>query len=221
MPSTGFCSDCSRSAKRWFVRSYAAGVLIKLGDHSQCEALVRELRSMEVGGTGFLPWLARETQRGATSGSAARLAIVAVDEKDLRQKLAAAVEALSCTPDAAIDLPDIHIGVGSPARGLAYLFAGQGSQYPGMGAGLALLWPAALAAWDLAADLPLEAAVRLQQLVFPPPAFTDEQRARQEQRLRRTEWAQPALAAASLMRWRVERLPSAQTRQPVPWLTLP
>jgi acyl transferase domain-containing protein len=161
-------------------------------------ALVRELRSLEVGGAGFLPWLARATQNAAASGSAARLAIVAADEQDLRQKIALAVEALLRTPDTAIDLPGIHAGVGSPAGGLAYLFAGQGSQYPGMGAGLALLHPEALAAWDLAADLSIEGTARLQHVVFPPPAFTDEERSRQDERLRRTQWAQPALAAAAL-----------------------
>ncbi|MHB8835940.1 MAG: SDR family NAD(P)-dependent oxidoreductase [Candidatus Methylomirabilia bacterium] len=160
--------------------------------------LARELSGLEVGGTGFLPWLARETQCGAARGSAARLAIVAADEQDLRKKIAVAVDALARTPDAAIDLPGVHVGVGSPAGGLAYLFAGQGSQYPGMGAGLALLHPGALAAWELAADLSIEGRVRLQQVVFPPPAFTDEERSNQESQLRRTQWAQPALAATAL-----------------------
>ena len=67
-----------------------------------------------------------------------------------------------------------------------------------MGAGLALLYPGALAAWDLAADLSIEGTARLQQVVFPPPAFTDEERSGQESQLRRTQWAQPALAAAAL-----------------------
>ena len=184
-------------APRALRRRAAPSELVLFGAETT-EALVRELSGLEIGGAGFLPWLARATQEGVARGSAARLAIVAADEQDLRQKIAAAVEALSRTPDAAIDLPGIHVGVGSPAGGLAYLFAGQGSQYPGMGAGLALLHPGALAAWDLAADLPIEGKVRLQHIVFPPPAFTDEERSRQESQLRRTQWAQPALAAAAL-----------------------
>jgi len=184
-------------APRALRRRVAPSELVLFGA-ATIEALVCELSSLEVGGAGFLPWLARATQCGAARGSTARVAIVAADEQDLRQKLAAAVEALTRAPDAAIDLPDIHVGVGSPAGGLAYLFAGQGSQYPGMGAGLALLWPAALAAWDLAADLSIEGPARLQHIVFPPPAFTDEERSLQEQQLRRTQWAQPALATAAL-----------------------
>ncbi len=178
-------------------RRVAPSELVLFGAATTGE-LAGELKSLEVGGAGFLPWLARATQCGAACGSAVRLAIVAADEQDLRQKLALAAESLERTPDAAIDLPGIHVGVGSPAGGLAYLFAGQGSQYPGMGAGLALLHPEALAAWDLAADLPIDGRVRLQHVVFPPPAFTDEERSDQESQLRRTQWAQPALAAAAL-----------------------
>jgi len=184
-------------APRALRRRAAPSELVLFGAATGGE-LVRELSSLEVGGAGYLSWLSRATQQHRACGSAVRLAIVARDEQDLRLKISAAVEALSRTPDAAIELPDIHGGVDPPAGDLAYLFAGQGSQYPGMGAGLALLWPQALAAWDLAADLSIGGASRLQHVVFPPPAFTDEQRSRQEEQLRRTQWAQPALAAAAL-----------------------
>ena len=61
-----------------------------------------------------------------------------------------------------------------------------------------MLWSEALAAWDLAADQPASATETLQQVVFPPPAFTPAELEAQTERLRRTEWAQPALGAASL-----------------------
>ncbi len=184
-------------APRALRRRVAPSELVLFGAAS-CGDLARELRELEVGGAGFLPWLARATQQGLAGVPRVRLAIVAADEEDLRAKLAAAAEALERAPDAPIDLPGIHIGVGPAAGDPAYLFAGQGSQYVGMGTGLALLWPEALAAWDLAADLPIAGPVRLQQVVFPPPAFTDEERSRQEERLRLTQWAQPGLAAAAL-----------------------
>jgi len=187
-----------RGAAPHALRRRAAPSELVLFGAASTEDLVRDLKALEIGGSGFLPWLARRTQCGAARGSAARLAIVAVDEEDLRRKIATALEALARAGAESIDLPDVVLGVGDQAGGLAYLFAGQGSQYAGMGAGLALLWPGALAAWDRAADLPLADGVRLQQVVFPPPAFTDEERSRQEERLRRTEYAQPALAAAAL-----------------------
>ncbi len=184
-------------ATRALRRRAAPSELVLFGAESAAE-LLREVRALEVGGAGFLTWIARSTQQCAPRGAAVRLAIVAADEQDLREKLAASADAVARTPDASIDLPGIHFGVGPLSGAPAYLFAGQGSQYPGMGAGLATLYPAALAAWDLAADLPLAGSLRLQQLVFPPPAFTDEERERQQERLRRTEYAQPALAAAAL-----------------------
>ncbi|GIF63897.1 hypothetical protein Ais01nite_19320 [Asanoa ishikariensis] len=78
-----------------------------------------------------------------------------------------------------------------PGR-IAFVFPGQGSQYVGMGDDIAMAFPEAQEVWDLAAGL------RLHDVVFPPPAFTDEQRAAQQRRLTDTRWAQPALAAHSL-----------------------
>src|SRR5262249_15908230 len=76
------------------------------------------------------------------------------------------------------------------------------SQYPGMGADLAMRFPQARAAWDEAAGLELGDRP-LHQVVFPVPAFTDAEREAQNATLTATEWAQPALAAASLAQLRL------------------
>jgi acyl transferase domain-containing protein/NADP-dependent 3-hydroxy acid dehydrogenase YdfG len=84
---------------------------------------------------------------------------------------------------------------GRPDPGLvAFLFPGQGAQYVGMGADVAMAFPAAQDIWDFAAGLDLA----LHDVVFPPPVFTDADRLAQQQRLTGTRWAQPALAAHSL-----------------------
>src|SRR5205814_7856305 len=75
---------------------------------------------------------------------------------------------------------------------VAFLFSGQGSQYVGMGADLAMEYPVAREAWDRAAGLGVHSQV------FPVPVFTDAERAAQQAALTATEWAQPALAVASL-----------------------
>ena len=65
-----------------------------------------------------------------------------------------------------------------------FVFPGQGSQYVGMGADLAMAIDAARAAWDRAAAHAFD-GVALHQVVFPRPAFTDEERDAQQARAHR------------------------------------
>ncbi len=84
---------------------------------------------------------------------------------------------------------------------IAFLFPGQGSQYVGMGGGVATAFEHARRVWDKAADLVAVEGAALHDAVFPPPAFTKEARTDQEARLTRMAFAQPAIAAteASLL----------------------
>src|SRR5690242_8321779 len=102
-------------------------------------------------------------------------------------------------PDAPFALPGgvcYDRGPADPGR-IAFVFPGQGSQYVGMGADIAVALREAQDAWDFAAGLDLGDRP-LCDVVFPPPALTDDMRAAQELRLTDTRWAQPALAAQSL-----------------------
>ena len=95
---------------------------------------------------------------------------------------------------------------GSPASGrVAFLFCGQGAQYPDMGADLAMAFPAVLDVWDELATESFDGGVPLplHEVVFPRPAFSDEERLRQQQTLTATEWAQPALAAVCVAQLRL------------------
>ncbi|MGW4124882.1 beta-ketoacyl synthase N-terminal-like domain-containing protein [Nocardia sp. NPDC004711] len=88
-------------------------------------------------------------------------------------------------------------------RKVGALFAGQGSQYVDMGADAALNNPLVGAAFDAANAAFAQAPVRLGAVVFPPPAFDDETRAEQDDVLRRTEFAQPAIGALSAGQFQV------------------
>lgn len=150
--------------------------------------------------------LARDTQRAFDPAAPTRLALVAHTAQDLRDKLASAQARIGAAPTDDFSTPNgTHYGAGpqSPGR-IGFLCSGQGSQYPGMGAGLAIAYPDAMAAWDEAARIPL-AETPLHRVVFPPPSFTAEEKARRRQLLDRTEWAQPAIAVQALALLRILR----------------
>src|SRR4029079_18754186 len=88
----------------------------------------------------------------------------------------------------------IHVGIGAPAGAIAFVFPGQGSQYPGMGGDLAVHFACALAAWDRAARVDQGIAGR----AHTPPSFASDAAAEHARALTATEWAQPSIAAASL-----------------------
>ena len=129
----------------------------------------------------------------------ARLAVVASDADELGIKLDKAVEVIRAGSEGSLPDPDVHFGFGlSKAKKLAFIFPGQGSQYVGMGAGAAMTFDCARAVWDEAVDIEEFAGDRLDRAVFPPPAFTDDDRAQQFKTLTAMEMAQPAIAAVSL-----------------------
>ncbi|HEU4394088.1 MAG TPA: KR domain-containing protein, partial [Planctomycetota bacterium] len=137
-----------------------------------------------------------------------RLVVAAEREKgDLARVLESALARLSRDDaPAAWSTPDgAHAGEGPAPGRLAFLFPGQGSQYPGMLRDLACRFPEVLDALAEAdeAFAPAAGGRRLGDLVHPPRPFDDAARARQEEDLRATEVAQPALGAVSLGAWRL------------------
>jgi acyl transferase domain-containing protein len=173
----------------------AASELVLLGG-SSTEQLVTRCRGLT---TDNLAATARRTQTEFRPSEPARLAVVASDMEDLAAKLAWAADRIAAKPGGSFSLPTgIHYGTDTAGPGqVAFLFSGQGSQYVGMGADVAMSLPAARAAWDRAAGLRFDSQA-VHQMVFPAPVFSDEERAVQEARLTATEWAQPALAVQSL-----------------------
>ncbi|WP_448203901.1 SDR family NAD(P)-dependent oxidoreductase [Azospirillum sp. sgz302134] len=122
----------------------------------------------------------------ARDGGPLRLAVVAADAADLRQKLTAARDAL----DKPAPLPGVFFSRDAVPGDVAFLFPGQGSQHPGMGGELALYRPEMRAAFEQAGEA-------LCRLILPPAAFDDEESARQEKDLADTRIAQPAIAVVS------------------------
>ncbi|MFI9815031.1 type I polyketide synthase [Saccharothrix variisporea] len=134
--------------------------------------------------------------------SHARLAVVARDSAELASLLADAVKRIK-SGATSFELPSgayFRTSAAVPGR-VAALFAGQGSQYVGMGAATGLALPPVREAFD-AASLLSDPADPLNRVVFPPPAFDKEAAAAQEASLRRTDYAQPAIGALSVGQFR-------------------
>lgn len=151
-------------------------------------------------GAGRSPTPATGSTEGSSS-SAPTLAIVASSLEDLRAKLAIALKAVESAQTELHDPRGVYFASDPAARSgkLAFLFPGQGSQYPNMLAQQAMNFPEVRCMLDQAEGL---LADRLEQplgrFIYPPSAFDEEHERRHVAALARTDVAQPAIGAASL-----------------------
>lgn len=147
--------------------------------------------------------VAAKVRRESFDGNApCRLALVVRhDESDLSKLIAQAKSTLSTRGDAASwSLPTgIYFGAGTAPGKLAFVFPGQGTQYPGMLRELACQFPEFLevlahanAVYDTTPEAP-----RLTDRIYPHPAFTPEVEAEQSKQLTATAVAPSAIGAVS------------------------
>ena len=147
-----------------------------------------------------LSYLARTSQENYNPDDLARIAVVSCDNKDLQQKLQEAVKLLEENSKRPLLLAKgIYYGFACDPGRVAFLFPGQGSQYVNMGADIAMSFTETMTKWDQAANLEFNNDELLQNVVFPKPVFDQSKRQEQEELLRMTGWAQPAIAVTSLM----------------------
>jgi acyl transferase domain-containing protein len=156
--------------------------LTRLGEAQEWDA-VRELGQL--------------SRKEFSSGDAERLLLVVerghTDPAALATRAASLLDAHTestwSTPDG------VYYGRGAEAGDLALLFPGQGSQYVGMLRDLACQFPVLRSSLELANAANPDG--RLGDLVYPHPAFDDDARQLQEDELRDTRNAQPAIGAVS------------------------
>ncbi|QKG21055.1 type I polyketide synthase [Actinomadura verrucosospora] len=119
----------------------------------------------------------------ASTEGRVQVAVVATGPGDLRGKLAAAAEFRTA--------PGVHVRRSGDPGQVAFLFPGQGSQRPGMLAGLFVAFPRLQRLLRLAGG-------RYAPAMFPPAAFGPDDARRQREALTDTRVAQPALGIAGL-----------------------
>ncbi len=147
---------------------------------------------------GGLAFLAASSQNNADTSKAHRVALTATDEADLFAKLTSVQAHLTTSPNESLSAPNgVYIAHGDAVGEVGFVFPGQGSQYVDMGAALAMHMDSARAVWDRAQDIEM-GDMKLAEVAFPMPVFGSDAAAAQAALLTATEWAQPAIGAASL-----------------------
>ncbi|MFE9633621.1 SDR family NAD(P)-dependent oxidoreductase [Streptomyces sp. NPDC006463] len=148
-------------------------------------AMARLAARLEENDAAGRPWALRDLAAEAASGSGTGTVHVAVVAAGLDELAARLEQARAFTPGAGVHVRE---EAADPGR-VAFLFPGQGSQRTGMLGELFMAFPALRALLD-AAPPPVVSAV------FPPAAFTAEERAAQRAAVTDTRVAQPALGLA-------------------------
>ncbi len=131
-----------------------------------------------------------------------KLAIVACSLDDLQEKLTSAGENLKNPGCSQIQDPKgiyfTEKPIGRDSK-IAFLFPGQGSQYPDMLYDLAILFPEVRERFELADHTLANRFPRpLSAFIFPPPRFNQEEEKTCQRELTKTNIAQPSLGAADM-----------------------
>jgi acyl transferase domain-containing protein/NAD(P)H-dependent flavin oxidoreductase YrpB (nitropropane dioxygenase family)/NAD(P)-dependent dehydrogenase (short-subunit alcohol dehydrogenase family) len=168
---------------------------------SELSKIAGQLSQREAGSPLKLNGIAQAViARNSDADNVAVLAIVANSLDDLVTKIQLALEQLNQAKSEINDPRGIYFRASGQQSGkVAFLFPGQGSQYPNMLAETAVLFPIVRESLDLAAtELQGKLDRPIAHFIYPPSEFSDQQRQLHQQELARTEVAQPAIAAASL-----------------------
>ncbi|MFI7068347.1 SDR family NAD(P)-dependent oxidoreductase [Kribbella sp. NPDC050124] len=207
--------DPGRPVRRAAVSSFGFGgtnfhtVLEEYGDGDQVQVMFPVAR-VHLWHAADVAALARAVDDGAEPSPGpvpaehARVAFVARNTAELAELRSLAAGELRSRPEteAWTHPKGVYFRRAAASTGkVAALFAGQGSQYVGMGLSAVLGLPPLRAAFDKA-NLSFQGAKPLSRIVFPPPAFDEATRTAQEEALRQTAYAQPAIGALAIGQFR-------------------
>jgi len=141
---------------------------------------------------------AARTRKDFSSSDHHRLVVVLEQSMDLSDLFNSASQALESNGTAnSWHAKNVFYGNSEAGGKIAFIFPGQGSQYTGMGRDFVCFFPEAFNVLEKA-NQKYEKFGCLTDLIYPPPALTAEEKQKQQEALRKTDVAQPALGAVSL-----------------------
>jgi len=134
-----------------------------------------------------------------------RLLLVLEHSKDLSALFAKAMNAFEANREkSSWNENNIYYGSKKQPGKISFVFPSQGSQYVGMGHDLSCIFPEALDTIEKANEK-YKGKSRLSDFIYPVPALDKEEKTAQEENLKRTEIAQPAIGAVSLAMLKILR----------------
>jgi polyketide-type polyunsaturated fatty acid synthase PfaA len=170
-----------------------------------CQAELDKLQSNE--GINEFQNLVNSSKNSVPHQTYARIGFIAKGLEECIELLQISIQNLATNHKEWSHPKGIHYrpnGIDTTSEELVALFAGQGSQYVGMGKELTNSFPEVSEAFQMTDDLFVKNGESpLSNTIFPIPAFSDEERKTQQSALTRTRVAQPAIGTLSMGQYKI------------------